>query len=576
MKRKQLLIQGMPVIQDPREVIRGLQHDDVIGIDLETTGLNAWRNNIALIQLYGEKSGTLGVIQITDGVIPQPIKDLFTKNRTFIVHNGVGFDLWFMHTHEIPWRNSQWHDTLVGEMVLTPTGRKDIRKSLGESLRRRLGKTIDKTIEHGNWGAAELSDRQLEYAAEDVLSLPALYRAQLEKARASNEIEALAMEMELVPHVAQMSINGLPMREEYVRKFTRQQRKNIQDAEKKLFALFGPINLNSYKQLKEGFHRIGIPIESTGVEALIPLSQMGGKAGDVADILLEWKYGAQRIKMYSEEWVRDKIVNDWVHPHFWQCSADTTRFTCSDPNLQQVPKDSRHIIGNIPGYKIVSADYSQIEVRISAYYAKDERLIAALEEEDVHRAMASEVFQKPQDQITKDERKLSKALSFTLLFGGGSTTLYNHARMSGGSMTEEQAQALTNQFYKRFEGLHKMKKKAERMARSDGPIIIRLPNTCRRILVGPSKRSTVILNTVVQGTAAVGIKQGILEAGRRGLVDAGLGSQVHDELIAAVKGTMKQAREYAAELQEAMIVGMRKVVDITVKVDSSIGDNWKA
>lgn len=576
----QYQIEGIPIIlNDLQAIYDGLKKDTVIGIDLETTGFNAWRNNIALVQVYGEQSGTLGLIQVTDGVIPQMIMDLFTKDRTFVIHNGVGFDLWFMHTHGIPWRKSKWYDTLVGEMVLTPTGRKDIRRNLGASIKRRLGKEIDKTIEHGHWAAETLSERQLQYAAEDVINLPALYRSHLEKAEKSNELPALEMEMRLVPYVAQMSINGLPMRKKFLEKFVREQRAAIKDAEAYLYKVFGPINLGSWQQLKKGLHDVGIPVPSTGVEILAPLAMAStGTTAEILEQILIWKHGAQRIKMFGPDYVSQHIVNDWAHPHFWQCSADTTRFTSSDPNFQQIPKDSRYVIGNMPGLKIVSADYSQIEVRISAFYAKDEKLLAALEEEDVHRAIAAETFQKRPEDVTKDERKLSKALTFTLLFGGGAGTLYNHSRASGGSLTEEMAADLANIFFGRFQGLAQMKKKAENLAATKkmmrAPVVLRLPNSARRILVGPSVRSTVILNTMVQGTAAVGIKYGILQAGDRGLVDEGLGSTVHDELVAAVEN--KRAKEYGMELHDAMITGMREAVDVTVKVDVSIGDNWQA
>jgi len=562
-KKHQYVVDGIPVLFDVNEICKGLAGDDVIGIDLETTGFSAWRNSIALVQLYGEKSGTLGLIQIADGVIPKPVNDLFTsKKRTMVVHNGVGFDLWFMSTHGMPWNK------------VASTGRRDISKSLRGSLRRRLGKEIDKSIEHGNWAASVLSERQIEYSSQDVISLPALYRSQMEKATGSKELDAIAMEMELVPYVAQMSINGLPLKRKFLRQFIKEQHAAIKEADAYLKHLFGPINMNSPKQLKDALHKVGIPVEGTGKEYLIPLSQIGGRNGEIIDQLLIWKHGAQRIKMYNEDWMDEHIINDWAHPHFWQCSADTTRFTSSDPNFQQIPKDSRYIIGNMPGYKIVSADYSQIEVRISAYYAQDEELIKALEQDDVHAAIAAVTFNIPVDQVTKEQRKLSKALTFTLLFGGGSSTLYNHAKMSGGSMTMNQADQLTNSFFGRFKGLARMKSKAEAIARKPGPAFIRLPNSCRRILVGPSKRSTVILNTMVQGTAAVGIKYGLLECGRRGLVDQGLGSTVHDELVAAVP--TKYAKDFSNEMQEAMIVGMRQAVDVTVKVDPSIGDNWKA
>ncbi len=568
-----LLVDGVPIVRDVREACKRLSKDRVIGIDTETTGFSAWRDNIALVQMYGEDSRTCAVLQVKNGVIPEEVKSLFTKDRTFIVHNGVGFDLWFMDTHGIKWERSKWHDTLVGETVLASTGRRDVSKSLRASLRRRIGKEVDKDIEHGHWDG-DLTDRQLEYAAQDVLSLPALYREQLAKAEHSEETRAMEMEMELVPYVARMSINGLPLKRKVMEKFVTDQHTAIADAERFLKKRFGSdINLGSPKQLKTALNNNGIAVESTGIDVLSPLLMVDGPHTKIIEPLIAWKHGAQRIKMYSESWMDQHIIDDWVHPHFWQCSADTTRFTSSDPNLQQVPKDSRGIIGGADGIDIVSVDYSQIEVRIAAKVAQDDVLIAALESEDIHTTIAAEVYNIPESEVSKYQRKVAKAMTFLLLFGGGVPRFYEYVKMLGGSITYDESSELVFKFFSKFTGLHAMKKKAERLAMKPGPAFIRLPNSNRRILIGQNKRSTVILNTMVQGTAAVGLKYGIIEAGRRGLMEY-VGATVHDELVAAVPH--KMSREFGRELQEAMVVGMKKAIDITVRAEVSIGKVWQA
>jgi len=567
-------IDGIEVLRDPVEVAQLLAKDQVIGIDTETTGLSAWKDDIALVQLYGEQSSTLAVIQVSDGHVHPAIKKLIeSPKKTFIIHNGVGFDLLFMHQAGIDWARAQWHDTLVGESLLASTGRRDVRKTLGASLRRRLGKEIDKEIEHGHWSNFELSDRQIEYAAQDVISLPALYRSQIEKAEETGQLEALEMEMELVPVVAQMSINGLPCVKSRVVEYVANQRIAIAKAEIRLRKKFGKdINLRSHMQLKAALARCGIEVESTGKEALIPISQFGGKSGAIVDDLLLWKHGDQRIKMYSPEWMEDHIINDRVHPHFWQCSADTTRFTCSDPNLQQVPKDSRgDLIGGVPGWKIVSVDYSQIEVRIAAYIAGDEVLRKSLEKGDVHTAVASAVFGVPEKSVSPKQRKLAKAMVFLLLFGGGVQGFYNYVKMSGGEIDYDEAAEYVQKFFSTFAGLKVMREKAELKSQQYRPTIIRLPNGARRILVGYNKRSTTILNTMVQGTAAVGIKYGMLEAHKAGLTKY-MGGQVHDEIVSAVP--TKEAKEYGEEMKKALIKGMKKVLPTTVKAEVKIGKVW--
>jgi DNA polymerase-1 len=572
-----VVVDGIRVIRDPELAANSLASDRVIGVDLETTGLSPWRDSIATVQLYGEDSSSLAVVQARRGEVPPPVAALLGSGKKFVVHNGVGFDLLFLNNAGVEWGKSAWHDTLVGETLLATTGRRDVSRSLSNSLRLRLGKTIDKNIEHGHWANDELSAAQVEYAAQDVISLPALYNTQLTRAEESEQGGALEMEMELMPVVVQMELNGLPCTPGRMRAYVQKQRAAIADAEVRLRRRLGAkINLSSTQQLQAVLRdKYGVPVESTNKETLMELATYDSPAGRVAEDLLTWKHGNQRIKMYSEAWIADSITNDRIHPHFKQCAADTTRFTCSDPNLQQVPKDSRgDIIGGVPGLAIVSADYSQIEVRIAAFIARDEYLLRLLEQDDVHTAVASAVFNVPEADVQPRQRKLAKAMTFLLLFGGGVSGFYHYVNMSGGTLSEEAAEKYVYQFFTTFAGLRRMRELAMAKAEGPAPVRIRLPNGAKRILVGYNKRATTILNTMVQGSAAVGIKYGMLEANRRGLTKY-LGGQIHDELVAAVP--TREAREYGRELADAMVVGMGKILqDTTVKVEVKVGKEWQA
>jgi DNA polymerase I-like protein with 3'-5' exonuclease and polymerase domains len=570
-----ITVDGIVPLRDPVTACNQLGKDKVIGVDLETTGLSPWKNDIALIQLYGEQTGTLAVLQVRNGELPVCISHLLASGKKFIVHNGVGFDLLFLDQQMVDWKRSTWHDTLVGETLLATSGRRDVRKNLQSSLRRRLGKEIDKDIEHGHWGDNNLTDEQIKYAAQDVISLPALYRSQLEKGKESKQDEALQMEMDLVPIVVQMTANGLPCTKKRMQEYIVKQKDEIEASGKRLHKLFGSINFRSTKQLQEALAKQGIQVRSTNKETLLEISQFGGKAGKIVDDLMQWKHGDQRIKMYNEEWMDEHIINGRVHPHFWQCSADTTRFTCSNPNLQQIPKDSRSdIIGGLEGWRMVSCDYSQIEVRIAAFIAHDAVLMKLLEKGDVHTAVAAAVFQCKETDVTPKQRKLAKAMTFLLLFGGGVSGFYNYVTMSGGQITEEEAGKYVTQFFATFSGLRAMREYAENLSRKYGPVFIRLPNGSRRMLVGWNKKSTTILNTMVQGTAAVGIKYGMLEADAQGLTKY-LGGQIHDELLATVP--MKEAKEYGRELEQAMVKGMKRILTSSlVKAEVKIGKDWLA
>lgn len=573
-------VDGHAVLWEPDEIARRLENDSVIGFDTETTGLSPWRDSIALIQLYGENTGTLGLVRVYDGVIPEPIKALFAKpeSREFVAHNGVGFDLLMLETHGVDWERAKWYDTLVGETLVLPAGRSKRMASLRSSVKRRLGLELNKDIAHGGWANNDLDESQILYACSDVLSLPALMRSQREKAAEQKQTNALEMEMELLPCMAKMTINGMPLRPEVLREYIASQKDPELRLRMQIQETLGSINLNSPAQLKKAIFRVtGIELPSTAREVLYDLAHGYIYASDelsrIAGLILEWRSHGQVLKMYNEDWIRDKIVADRVHARFWQTGTDTFRISSTDPNLQQTPRRMRKVYGNIDGYSVVGSDYSQIEVRIAAEIANDEVLLNAFRtDDDIHRQIAAVVYGIDPEQVTTDQRKKAKALVFGLLFGGTESTLYRHSKSSGGNLTADESLHLMTQFFKQFQGLKRQREKAVQLARSPYPVILRLPNSARRVLVGQSKRHTVILNTLVQGSAAIGLKYGLIDAYKTGLAEY-LGGTVHDENVAFLE--TKYAEDFGKELESSMIRGMSRVIKTRVKCDVKIGSYWE-
>lgn len=570
-------IEGIRVIRDPGELYQALQNETEIGFDTETTGLSPWRNSLAVMQFYGKNTGACGVIQLDHGEVPDGIKALFKKGTTFVGHNMVGFDIPFLSTHDVPWNRANWYDTLVGETVVVSTGRRDVSKSLRASARRRLDKTIDKDIEHGHWDAP-LSPRQVEYAAEDVLSLHALREAQVERAAETQQQVALDMEQRLMPIVSQMTINGLPVSRKRMEEYSLKLYDQLDQYTYELYEMLGHINLDSHVQIKKAVkERYGIEWKSTAKDALIDVTYDSDKDDVfVAEKLLKYKEPATFLKMHKEEWMDQYIIDDWIHPRFWQCSANTGRFTCSDPNVQQWDRDARFLVGNVPGFKIIKSDLSQIEVRVAAQIANDTALIEALEHGDVHTGMASKLFQLPYDQVTKELRRMAKAATFALLYCGGPKLLYNKARLDGFPIPWSKAQQIYVDFFTQFKGLKALRNKAIAMAENAHAnrsiVSIRMPNGLRRILVGYEIKPTVILNNTVQGYAAVLLKQGILNAADAGLTPY-MCAQVHDEIVGFAPD--KIAEDVRVGFRDAMLAGARKYLSVPVDVEAKVGDTWQ-
>jgi hypothetical protein len=178
---------------------------------------------------------------------------------------------------------------MVGEMVVVSVDRKNIRKSLAATAARRVGTTIDKNIEHGHW-MEELTDKQVEYATDDVISLPAIYRAQLQKAADTGQVDALILEQSIMPYVAKMTINGLPCYKDKMLEFIKQQRALLNSMDYEARRVFGDINFNSHTQIKKAVHdRYGLTWASTAHSFLLDLIYDDPASADLAQLLVNYR-----------------------------------------------------------------------------------------------------------------------------------------------------------------------------------------------------------------------------------------------------------------------------------------------
>lgn len=557
----------------PEEAVRAMLTAPVVFVDTETTGLSAYRDRVALLQLHERASNVTMLIQ---GEYKDPwLLELFSRQDcVFVGHNVAMFDMQMLAAiYGNGIYDLKWFDTLIAESLVATSGRRDVSVSLRASVKRRTGLELDKSIQHGAWDSVNLTEEQVKYAVNDVLALVELYDAQLAKAAEQGSQVALRLEMEAAPVLGRMSWNGLPLLEEPFFAYLRKQEASALSAEGVLISALGQMNFNSPKQVINGLHRAGIPLDSTNHNVLsdyVTLAPDGPKK-DIVQALMDYRAPKKRASMYSMDWYLEYVTGGVVHPLFWSIGADTLRMSSSKPNLQQVPKDARGMFGNVDGRKIVSVDYSQLEIRVAAALSQDTALLEVLSHDDVHTAIAAQIFGVPAEKVTAPQRKASKAASFTLLFGGSARTLADYARRMGGALTMEQAEQVFQRFFATFKGLRATRQKAQAMVQDRSFLTIKLPGGARRTLFKDKLNPQVILNTTVQGTAAIGLKYGLVEAKRRGL-DIYLGAAVHDELVASVPEAI--APEYGAELAEAMVFGMSKVINCPVTTETKVGVAW--
>lgn len=557
----------------PPEMVRAVLAAPVLFFDCETTGLSPYRDKVALIQIHERTENCTLLIQ--RGFKEEWLVKLFSrKDCTFVGHNCAMFDLQFLAAvYGEGIFDLKVFDTLIAESLLSTSGRRDVSVSLRASVRRRVGLDLDKNIQHGAWDAVNLSEEQVRYAVQDVLALVELYDAQLSKAAETRSQDALQLEMYVAPVLARMSWNGMPLPQAQFFEYARKQEVQAKEAKDFLNGVLGPINLNSPKQVLPALHRLGIEVDSTNHNTLVDyvtLAPDGAKKLTV-QALINFRAPSKRASMYSLDWYMDNVTGGFVHPLFWSIGADTLRMSSSKPNLQQVPRDARAMFGNMPNMSVVSVDYSQLEIRVAAAIANDAALLNVLKHDDVHTAIAAQIFGRGPVDILPNERKAAKAASFTLLFGGSARTMHDYARRMGADMSLDQAQHVFNRFFAAFKGLHAARDKAYAACRERDAVVIKLPGGAKRVLFGDKLKPQVVLNTMVQGTAAIGMKHAIAEANRRGLAPY-LSLAVHDELVCNVPE--KYAKQYATELSDAMVCGMGNVVPVEIRTEAKVGPTW--
>jgi DNA polymerase-1 len=578
-------IVDQPIIRDADEACRALEADTEIGLDLETNSLHPITGKIAVISMRGRESGARVVLHVR-GSVPERVRQFIGRKNgpVFVTHNGMSFDIPYLAMAGVDVFSARWYDTMTGELANLASQRRDVSVSLKATTQRRTGKKLKKEADHSGWMNPTLNDEQLTYAIEDVDFLSRIKQEQLDKVGGSSKERALQTEMDLIPVVVGMILTGLPISKPHLDYYIDEMHTDRVDGAQELGEILGPINLRSPIQLRQALAKAGVPVPSTKYEVVRQIELMGGRPGHICGCLLRWRHADQRIKMYTEEWTRKYVVDhgDYcrVHARFWPCGTDTGRFSSSEPNLQQVPVDMRWVYGHEPGMTVVSADYSQIEVRVAAELSGDEALLGVFRSGhgDVHSAIAADVFGVPVDQVTYEQRKLTKAMTFCLLFAGGANTLFEYAKMSGGSIDLPTAKALVGRFFRTYQGLSAFRDKACYMANSRRPATITLPTGLKRVIAGPYLTPMRLLNTSIQGSAAAGIKFAMLEARARGLTRSadrpwGLAAQVHDELVAVVPDDL--ADDYAVELEAAMIGGMKRVLKrCPVAVEVKKGKSW--
>lgn len=456
----------------------------------------------------------------------------------------------------------------------------DLKSLLAEFLSVIIGKTIDH--DKTDW-TASWSVEMVEYMLEDIEFLEALDTALDRELLKQGQERAAAIEMDVVFGAAWMTYNGVTPDEQAWRIAIKEWQQKADHLEWHLAKAFPTVrNFRSNPQLMAAMPEVlGAPLPNLQKATLKQLAQQFPQL----EILLDYKHYRTMIQNWGYTYLLEHICTQChrFHPDWKQIGTETSRFSCSKPNLQQIPRADwfRAMFLAAPGTLLCSLDYSAIEVVGAAIYADDKNLLAACRTGNPHGATAALVMGLAFEDwllldaaVRRDTRQAAKITNFGLLFAGGVDSLIRQARdMFDTILTYDQAKEMFESFFKAFPGLKKTKNWAYRAMETTGRVEVRNAVNFRRYLDGWDRKPTSWLNTWIQSSAGYGLKSSFGYLREAGLLPY-LCLQVHDELV--FEFPEEEAETLMEEAKTCLVRGMLDVLgrQAPVIVDPKMARVW--
>lgn len=579
-----------------KSAIEPLTKERVLGIDTETTGLNPHCDKLRLIQIASVNNPTLVIDCFKCNL--ELLQPLLTNEAVKIFHNAK-FDIQFLMSKGLEVSQTIFDTQLAHQLI--NSGKSNVKSSLKAIASEYLGIELSKEERLTDWGKEELTKEQLKYSAIDSKILLPLREKLIKRIVSASLVRVAKMEFDCVLAVAMMEFNGMLLdvnqwqnilSEARIRKgeleveiktILKEKIANSTNNKSEQLTLIAKdfdfseeINLDSPSQLKEALNKADIKVNDTNSNTLKKLLP---QYPEILKPLLEYKKVSKLISSFGDSLLK-KInpITGRLHGSYWQLGSSAGRFTSSDPNLQQIPrnKEARSCFVASPNHKLIIADYSQIELRIASEVANDKTMIEAYNRgEDLHKLTASIVLNKPLDEVTKEDRQIAKSANFGLIYGASVNGFRGYAESNYGiKLSESEAKKIMDNFFKSYSGLSQWHKKTKSRLYNQGVSETRTLSDRIRYFDNASPQQ--ILNTPIQGTGADMLK---LALGR--LVSAlkpfngkaRILATVHDEII--LEASEDIAEDVARVLSEVMVnSGKEFLKRVPIEADSSIGNNW--
>ena len=587
----------------------------LIAFDCETTQLQPQMGGMRLLQLGapGKVPVVLDCFEMDDNDWID-VEEFFAEPRVWVAHNAV-FDLAWLQEYEI-YPAGRVLCTMLASRIFS-NGMFKTKHGLQHLAQDYLMEKISKEEQKSDW-SGHLTLSQLQYAAKDVAILLDLYEIFLQHLAEHTLMTAWYLECNALPAMAQLWRTGLPFNKqdlikliedldiehhEVGEKFIEDFDAALPDGHKLCRGLDGKLlyqtkpsakgkkpdpnvfNLNSPAQLLKKFTALlgEAPIDVKNDKPSASRMALQEYVGDhkvVADYL-RWKKVEKKRQM-AETLLKNLAKDGFIRASYMQMGADTGRMSCMSPNLQQIPRDQRFraCVQAPAGWKFVVADYGQMELRLAAAEAKDSLMTQVFQQgKDLHTITATQIYGVAEDEVTKEQRQISKSANFGLLYGSGAKGLRNYAASTGIQMDLAEAAEVREKFHAAYKGISAWQRKNARdadKAKGNPSIRIRISGL-RRFLPGENNKLTTRCNTPIQGAGAAVLKLTLgklwplLHADREDVVR--LAGVVHDEIILLV--AEEHADAWAIQLQSVMEEAEAKWLgEIPPLAEAKVGDSW--
>lgn len=575
----------------------------MVSIDTETTSSDPHRASLVGISFSLEEGKAcyipvghvyLGAPrQVACSRVLELFKAILEDENIIKIGQNIKYDALVLKYHGVELKGIAF-DTMIASYVIDPGLRQhNLDYLAGHYLDHRMIAFHD-VVGRGeaeiDFSGVEVT-RAMQYSCEDAditLRLKSILDNRL-KADLNQDL-FYNIEMKLLPALMDMELAGILIDAPFFKEMSRLFSGKLRDIQQMIFQQAGTeFNINSPQQM--GFilfEKLGLPTQkktiktksySTDVKVLNKLASSGY---EIPGLILQFRTLSKLKSTYLDALV--KLVNPStgrIHTSFNQTVAATGRLSSSNPNMQNIPirgEEGREIRKGFvaeEGHVLLSADYSQVELRLFAHYSGDDALIDAFEKgEDIHSRTASEILGIPRHEVTPDKRRIAKAINFGIIYGMGYRKLSDEL-----GIDEKTARDYIDSYYNRYKGVARYREDIIGKAVKNGYVTtlfnrrrylpeIRSENARLR-----SEAERIAVNTPIQGTAADLIKKAMINI-HGGLKKQGFKTrmllQVHDELLFEVpEDEIRIVKPFIKKEMEEVYK-----LDVPLKVDISFGKNW--